>query len=125
VKEMQMFLTRLRRYEPRGLGLLAIAEAIRYEFELAAVPSPLPPIDYDAAQLGRVRAQSKAMLRQVLKREPRVDELAVEVVREYRGGEPAVEAALRKMRRLIREAQRYEYATLASHTGRGELPSPR
>jgi hypothetical protein len=96
----------------RHLTLRAMAYAIQQELGEAGVPSPLPPIDYDATRLGRVRREVRADLRDRLRREPSRAEIASGVAKEYHKGEPAVEAAERKMRRLIREAQRFEFVHL-------------
>ena len=98
-----------------------MAYAIQQELEEAGVPSPIPPIDYDAKQLRRVRKEVRADLRAQLRRdglrrEPSRREIASAVAKEYRKGEPAVEAAERKMRRLIREAQCFEYFHLGVDT---------
>ncbi len=126
----------LRMLDGRPMSLLARAEFIGEKFAevdsaRAAVDlpplAPIPPIDYDGDRLSRVRRESRSVLREQLGREPAADEVAIEVAREYRDDEPAPRAALRKMRRLVREAERYEFVFPGHRdvTGRESLPSPR
>lgn len=114
VAEMQRVGVRIGRYERRRLERLATAEAISYELERANVPSPLPPIDYDVARLEAERERCRKALQRQLGREPYIHELAPKVVETYRRkrGDPAVEATLRKLGRLVRELRDYEYAHL-------------
>jgi hypothetical protein len=127
VEQMQRVLMLVRScyYAEQRMTLSAVAEFIRAWFEATPLKPPIPPIDYDQAQLTRVRSNSRSILRDRLHREPTAVELAIEVAAAYRQGEPAVEAALRKMRRLIREAERYEYVFSAELTGKLALPTPR
>jgi hypothetical protein len=133
---MQRVLMLIRYYEaaPGQKTLLAAAELIGAWFEQAGLVSPVPPIDYDAHGLECVRASSRETLLKRLPRSPTALELAVEVAGQYakrlRSNDPPIDsaastAALRKMRRLIREAQRYEYVFSAALTGREPLPPPR
>jgi hypothetical protein len=115
-----------RAYADHGLTWLGVAEAIGLTYTEAGVPwlAPVGPIDRDGTRLKRIRDASRAELRRRLDREPTFPELAAEVVKEYRKGETAVEAVLQEMKRMVRDAKRYEHSLLGMHELTGRLPLP-
>jgi hypothetical protein len=134
VEQVQRFLMYLRSLSGQQMSYLAVAEYVGNVYQRAGAPhlSPIPPIDDDADRLARVRRESQSLLKESLRkrgleRDPTEVEHAVEVARTYRTSERAAEAARKKVRRLIAEAEQYEYAFpgLEATTGRQPLPPPR
>src|SRR5208282_999086 len=111
VEQVQRFLMYLRSLHGQRMSYLAVAEYVGNVYQRAGAPhlSPVPPIDDDANRLARVRRESRSLLKRRLHREPTEVEHAVEVARTYRTSERAAETARKKVRRLIAEAEQYEY----------------
>jgi hypothetical protein len=127
VEQVQRFLMYVRALSGQQMSYLAVAEYVGNVFQRASAPhlSPVPPIDDDLNRLARVRRESRSLLRRRLHREPTEVEHAVEVTRTYRTSERAAETVRKKVRRLIAEAERYEYVFSADLTGKMALPTPR
>jgi hypothetical protein len=169
VHEMQRFLVRYRRYRLRyGMSLRATAYAIWYEFEQKQVqialergvnpdlarirrrkqsrrekpPGPLIPEFATGLQsIAEIRLKCERYLHAQLGRPPDDREIAVEVASRFT--EHDARAAVRKLQRLVAEAQKTEYVHLGvsednyfyegelilqvrkRHSGKPPLPPPR
>jgi|SRR5664279_596699 len=136
VQEMQRFLVLLTRFERMGLSQRAIAYAIWYEYEQAHIrrqprsrrekaPGNLIPRFATPLDLDDVRAKSERYLRDVGGRAPTNAEIAREVAGQF--SEADARAAVKKIQRLVAEAQTYEYRLIGNEhiTGRKPLPPPR